>query len=125
MKFMILIYGSEEAWAAIGKEEADEIGATHRKIQDSLRITSELVDHKELALEDAWIVGSVGGSPSGSQGPLRAGGLILGGYYLVDCSGRDRAAEIASQFKEAEFAPIEVRRLSGETTWDNGSPSVE
>ena len=125
MKFMILIYGSEGAWAAIGKAEGDEIGATHRKIQDSLRITGELVDHKELALEGAWIVGSIDRAPSESQGPLRVGGLILGGYYLVNCSDRDRAVEIASQFKEAEFAPIEVRRLSGETTWDNGSPSVE
>src|ERR1700722_15506277 len=36
----------------------------------------------------------------------------------------DRATEIAGRFLEAEFAPIEVRRLSGDTSWDTGAPAV-
>jgi hypothetical protein len=44
---------------------------------------------------------------------------VLGGYYIVDVAGVARATEIAARFGEAEFAPVEVRRLSSDSSWDS------
>ena len=124
MKFMLLIYGNESGWSALTQSEIDEIGNTHRRIQRDLLKTGELLDHKELALDGSRIVRTNKEAPTVTNGPLVNGKEILGGYYLVNCADMDRAADIAGQFLEAKFAPIEIRRLSGDTTWDDGAPQL-
>lgn len=74
-------------------------------------------------METAKVVRMTSGVAEIEDGPLTNAELILGGYYLVDCASLERVTEIAGRFAEAEFAPIEVRRLSAETTWDTGAPT--
>ena len=96
----------------------------HKALQKELSASGELIDHKELALDDSKIVRTQRGAPMITEGPFIAGKEILGGYYLVDCISLMRATEIAGRFLEAEFAPIEVRRLSGNSSWDTAAPAV-
>jgi hypothetical protein len=124
MQYMIMIYGNRKAWNALSPDEIDDIGRTHKSLQHELAGSGELVDHKELAMEDAKIVRSDRRAAVVSDGPFSEGEQILGGYYLVDCATLDRATQIAARFRESAFAPIEVRRLSGETSWDAGGPTT-
>lgn len=122
MRYMLIIYGNHKAWNALTQAEIDDIGRTHKSIQRELAGSGELVDHKELARDNAKIVRTDRSGPVVSDGPFTEGEQILGGYYLVDCATLDRATQIAARFRESAFAPIEVRRLSGETSWDTGGP---
>jgi hypothetical protein len=122
---MLMIYGGQRAWNALDQNDFDRIGQCHKALQRELAATRELVDHKELALDEAVVVRVNRGDTVVSSGPLTDGDRILGGYYLVDCAGHERAVQIASRFAEAEFAPIEVRRLSGDSSWDAGGPSTK
>jgi hypothetical protein len=124
MKYMLVIHGSDDAWKKLDRQAADRIGAVHRSLQAELEASGELVDHSELALEDAKIVRSQGGELIVTKGPFTEGNQVVGGYYLVDCRDVERATEIAGRFVEAEFAPIEVRRVSRVTTWDTTTPST-
>ena len=124
MKYMLMIYGNKVGWDSLTQALIDEIGRTHKTMQSELSASGELLDHKELALNDAKVVRTKRGIPVITDGPFVGDKEILGGYYLVDCVSLARATDIAGRFLEAEFAPIEVRRLSGDTSWDTGAPKV-
>jgi hypothetical protein len=124
MKYMLMIYGNKAAWDSLTRDLIAEIGRTHRTLQNELSASGELLDHKELALDNAKVVRTNRGIPIVTDGPFVGDKEILGGYYLVNCVSLARATEIAGRFLEAEFAPIEVHRLSGDTTWDTGAPTV-
>ena len=124
MKYMLMIYGNKAGWDSLTQDQIDELGQMHKALQKELSASGELIDHKELALDDSKIVRTQRGAPMITEGPFIAGKEILGGYYLVDCISLMRATEIAGRFLEAEFAPIEVRRLSGNSSWDTAAPAV-
>jgi hypothetical protein len=124
MQYMLVIYGSDDAWKKLDRQAAERIGAAHRSLQSDLQASGELVEHSELAFEGATIVRSDGGEVVTTKGPFTEGNHVVGGYYVVDCRNIERAIEIAGRFVEAEFAPIEVRRVSRETTWDTSTPST-
>jgi hypothetical protein len=118
MQYMVMIYGSHEAWSALTPEAGDEIGRKHKALQAELGESGELIDHKELAVEGARVVRRRGGVAETVDGPFTEGKELLSGYYLIEVDDAQRASEIAGRFGEAEFAPIEVRRLSGSSSWD-------
>lgn len=113
MKYMLLIYGNHTAWDAMTEQSRQELVRVHDVLQAELTASGELIDVNELPLQDAKIVRTSGGVPVVTDGPFAESKEILAGYYLVDCVGVDRAAEIAGRLVEAEFAPIEVRQVSG------------
>ena len=113
MRYMLLIYGSPEAWEAL---DQDSLTAAHRALQDELRASGELIGAEELSIDDAKIVRTRGGRPVVTDGPFVEIKEIVAGYYIVECSGADRATEIAGRLAEAEFAPVEVRRIPSTAT---------
>lgn len=117
-KFMILIYGHPEIWNSLSQQTVSDLRDTHQKIQINLNKSGELLDHKELVLEGSKILQHTEGKLTVSAGPFSEGRLTIAGYYLVQCASEERVLEIASQFKESIFAPIEIRALSGESSWE-------
>jgi hypothetical protein len=113
MKYMLLIYGNHAAWDAMTEQSQQELIQVHVSLQAELTASGELLDVNELPLQDAKIVRTSGGVPVVTDGPFAESKEILAGYYLVDCASVERAAEIAGRLVEAEFAPIEVRQVSG------------
>jgi hypothetical protein len=117
MQFMILIYGCDEAWDSLGRDDHQKLADAHARVHKELRASGELRAASELETDDAWIIRSSDGTASATKGPFTEGREVLSGYYLVDCASTERAIEIAKMFAEAEFAPIEVRRLGAGSTW--------
>jgi hypothetical protein len=124
MRFMILIYGSNAAWSQLDQPIIDRIDAEHKALQAELSASGELIGHDELALADAVILRRRSGSVVTDNGPVSAGGAVAAGFYILDCANKLRAIEIAGRFVEAEFAQIEVRRLTGTTVLDIGAPGA-
>jgi hypothetical protein len=122
MRFMVMIYGSHEAWAALTPAAGEEIGRAHRALQAELGASGELVDHKELLIEGARVLRPRNGAGEVTEGPFSEGRELLSGYYLIDVAGLERAIEIAGRFGESAFAAIEVRRVSGDSSWDPPAP---
>jgi hypothetical protein len=110
MKYMILIYTSHASDRVIHAEALGELDATHGAVIRELTGSGELVDTNELAVPDAKIVRTDGGL-SVTDGPFAETTEWVGGYYLIDVAGEDRAIEIAARFVEARYATVEVRRI--------------
>ncbi|MET4782897.1 YciI family protein [Glaciihabitans sp. UYNi722] len=111
MKYMITIYNNDAANVAIEGADLEEFRQVHDDIQAELRASGELVDSNELSVTDARVVRTGDGEITITDGPFTEGAEIVGGYYLVDVDGVDRAIEIAARFVEARFTPVEVRAL--------------
>jgi hypothetical protein len=52
MKYMLMIYRNKAGWDSLTQNVIDEIGRTHRAVQNELSASGELLDHKELALDN-------------------------------------------------------------------------
>jgi hypothetical protein len=111
VKYLISIYGSYEAWDALEQGDIDARDRAHQAVRDELASSGELVDSNQLDVEGAKIVRTSQGARLVTDGPFTEAKELVGGYYIVDCASEDRAVEIAAKFVEAEYAPIEVRRL--------------
>jgi hypothetical protein len=49
--------------------------------------------------------------PVATDGPYLEAKEQLAGYFVIDCEGPERAAEIAARFPDARFAAVEVRPI--------------
>lgn len=111
MRYMLTIYNNDATLQAIEGPDREEFERAHLAVQEELRTSGELVDTHELDDVDARVVRVEAGERTAADGPLTRAGDWAGGYYVVDCADVDRAAEIASRFVEARYAPVEVRRV--------------
>ena len=109
MKYMILLYGSQQDYDVLaGKPTAkppmtpDEVAAMHRHmeaIHKDLAESGELVDGQGLSAPvHARRVQLRNGAPVITDGPYPETMEVLAGFTIVDCASYDRAAEIASKF---------------------------
>lgn len=111
MRFMILIHSNETAEAVWASGDDPALEATHGALIAELSASGELVDTNELDTEHVTVIGHHDGSPVTTRGPFTEGTEYVGGYYIVDVADHDRAVAIAGRFAEANYSPIEVRRL--------------
>ena len=117
MKYIILLYGNQEAWNTLTESAVDELASAHTTLQRDLRMSGEFVESSEIDENTAAVIRSEEGVVTESKGPLIEGRFIVSGYYIVDCADMSRAKEIARRFAEVKFAPVEVRRLGDGSTW--------
>jgi hypothetical protein len=106
MKYMALIYGSEEAWDALSEEEQQRV--TERYM--ALAREPATVGGDELQDPDtATTVRVRDGETLTTDGPFAETKEQLGGYYLIDCASLDEALEFAARIPAAERGAVEVR----------------
>ena len=98
MKYMLLIYGNEEAFSSVGAESLAEIIRETDALNQELFESGELVGAYGVADQvNAKVVRVTGGTPVVTDGPYAETEEVLAGYWLVDCDGFDRATEIAAR----------------------------
>lgn len=107
MKFMLLVYGNEQAW-----DEA----AYASCIQESLQLTHQLQAAGQYVaasplhpVATATSVRVRDGKQLVTDGPFAETREQLGGYYIVDVQDRDEALAIASRIPGARIGTVEVR----------------
>ena len=111
MKYMLAIYGSTEVWNGMDPQAWERLGAAHGALIAELRASGEFIDTHELDVNNATVVRTANGDTLVTDGPFVESREILGGYYIIDVVDDARAIEIAAKLVEAEFAPIDVRRI--------------
>lgn len=104
MKYMILTYGSQQDYDALGSDRpgtADElaaIGEFLRTFTEDLAESGELVDAQGLSAPVlARRVQFREGVAVVTDGPFAETEEVLAGYWIVECSSFDRATEIAAR----------------------------
>jgi hypothetical protein len=124
VKYMILLYGSQQDYDVLAGRptdkpamSSDEVAAMyaymesfHQKLVES----GELVDAQGLtAPVNARRVRMSGGVPVVTDGPYPETQEVLAGYTVVECESYDRATEIASGLvnPDADGEYVDVRPI--------------
>ena len=111
MKYMILIYGSQQGYDAMTGQAVDgpasspedfaPVGAFLESFNRDLEESGELVDTRALAAPvHARRVQLGGAVPVVTDGPYAETQEVLAGYWIVECESFDRATAIAARLAE-------------------------
>ena len=115
MKYMLLIYGNEEAFNSVGAETLAEIIRETDALNRELFESGELVGAYGVADEEnTKMVRVTGGTPVVTDGPYAEAKEYLGSFTIVDCDSLERALEIAARNPSARHWGVEVRPLMHE-----------
>ena len=113
MRYMLLIYGDEEAFEGMGPEQRAATFQEYEKYSAWLlekgwhRAGDPLADTGQ-----ATTVRKVGDEVLTIDGPFAETTEQLGGYYIVDCANLDEAIEAAQRLPAvAAGGSVEVRPL--------------
>jgi hypothetical protein len=112
MKYMLLIYSSQQTWDALSQEDRDRMTREHRALYEELMESGEWVGGNALADPARTKAVRVrGGERMVVDGPYLEAKEHLAGYDLVECDTLERALEIATRIPDAGVCGVEVRPL--------------
>ena len=115
MKYMLLIYGNEEAFTSVGAETLAEIIRETDALNRELFESGELVGAYGVADQvNAKMVRVTGATTAVTDGPYAEAKEYLGSFTIVDCDSLERALEIAARTPSARYWGVEVRPLMHE-----------
>jgi hypothetical protein len=109
MKYMILVYGSQQDYASMAgratggtpawsAEQFAALGTFMESFNKDLAQSGELVDTRGLtAPVHARRIQLRNGVPVVTDGPYAETQEVLAGYWIVECDSFDRATEIAAR----------------------------
>ncbi|WP_200953302.1 YciI family protein [Agromyces sp. Root81] len=110
-KYLILIYGDEQEWAAMSDEERRALGEGHRRFVAAAG-SAVLGTHE---LEPAEVATTLRTDSAGRavrmDGPFLEAKEAVGGYYLVDVPDLDEVMDLAALLYEASagHSGVEIR----------------
>lgn len=107
MKYMLLIYGAEDAWTETEREEcmADSTALCHElDAKGQYRGASPL-----HPVATATCVSVRDGKPLVTDGPFVETREQLGGYFLIDVENLDEALAVAGRIPAATKGTVEIR----------------
>jgi len=111
MKYMLLIYGNQDAWNDLTENGREALDAAHRDVLAELTASGEIVLSNELDTTAAKVVRRTGGRVMVTAGPFAETREMVGGFYIVDVASLERAVEIAGRLEETTFSLVEIRAL--------------
>ena len=131
MKYMIMLYGSQQDYdaltgkavpgkAAWGPSDFAAMGKFMMEFSRDLTESGELVETRGLTAPlHARRIELVNGAPVVTDGPYAETQEVLAGYWIVECDSFDRATRIAGRLVQtpgpagaAEGAVIDVRPIA-------------
>ena len=110
-KYLILIYGDDQQWAAMSPQEQQELDEGHRVFRAAAG--SAIVGGHEL--EPAPIATSLRRDSAGrlttTDGPFLETKEALGGYYVLEASDLDEVIALAARLPEVSggHSGVEIR----------------
>ena len=114
MQFLISMLINPAVLDALTDQEKEAIGEGHGRFIQALKDSGELVTTQALVdPSQAAVVTVRNGQPVVTDGPFLEAKEYLGGFYLIDCEGKERAIELAAQIPDAAIdgLGIEVRQV--------------
>jgi len=112
MRYILLIYTSEEAWAAVPHEEQHAIYQGYEKVAREMEERGVMRGGDQLAdTPAATTVRIREGEQLVTDGPFAETKEQLGGYFVIDVDDLDTAIELAAKIPGARHGSIEVRPI--------------
>jgi hypothetical protein len=112
MKYLLLIYASEEEWAARPHDEQHAIYEEYEKVAREFEERGVMRGGDQLAdTPAATTVRIREGQQLVTDGPFAETTEQLGGYFIVDVDDLDTAIELAAKIPGARHGSIEVRPI--------------
>ena len=109
MKYILLIYSQEAAWAALPEAERQIVLAEYRAISE---LPAVIGGEQLQPGETATTVRVDDGRTLTTDGPFAESKEVLGGYYLVEAGDLDAALDVAARVPAARHGGVvEVRPL--------------
>lgn len=109
MKYMLLIYGTDEAWDAAGREECYHESAG---LARDLHASGNYLGASPLqSVTTATSLRVRDGKRLVTDGPFAETREQLGGYFLIDANDLDEALDIAARIPGARVGTVEIRPL--------------
>ena len=112
MKYLVLIYGAESAWAAMSPQEAQQVSGRFMSYSEDIRRSGHYLGGNALQpVSAATTVRVREGKVSATDGPFAETKEQLGGYYLIEAKDLNEAIQVAARVPSAHFGSIEVRPI--------------
>lgn len=112
MKYALLIYGNEQAWATLGEAEMRALYAEHAAYGKAMEEAGVIRGGEELAPSStATTVRFSNGRNSLVDGPFAETREQLGGFYLIEVDTLDQALDWARRMPGMQDGGVEVRPL--------------
>jgi hypothetical protein len=112
MKYMLLIYDDEKAWASFTESQRQGYMGEYRQFTDAIKASGNHVSSSQLReTAAATKVQLRDGKRLVTDGPYAETREQLGGYYLIEAKNLDEAIAIAARIPSARSGTIEVRPL--------------
>ncbi|MGH3713472.1 MAG: YciI family protein [Micromonosporaceae bacterium] len=111
MRYLFLLYGDEQAEAALTDEQREEIITAHGTFTESLHAESREVSGAgmEPTSTATLVRRSADGAEEITDGPYAETKEQIGGLYLVECADMDDALAVANRVPYSPGLRIEVR----------------
>jgi hypothetical protein len=106
MRFLLLLHGDRDGEAALSADERRAIVSEHMAYASMLRESGTYVLGEPLAGDVAVV--RPGERPLVTDGPFAETKEAVGGFYVVECEGRDEALELAARVPQSPGVAVEV-----------------
>ena len=119
MKYMLMIYGNQEIFGALGPDEWKQAIAAQDAFNEKFLATGEMLSAFGLAdPENTKIVRVREGAAAVTDGPYLEAKEYLASYNMIDVESEARALEIAAEMPYAAFRSVEVWPVMHEAATD-------
>jgi len=109
MKYMLLVYGDEQAWDEAEREQCYQDSA---QIAHEIKATGQYLAAAPLhPVATATSVRVRDGKRLVTDGPFAETREQLGGYFIIDVKDLDEAIEIAGRLPSARLGTVEIRPI--------------
>ncbi|HMI95379.1 MAG TPA: YciI family protein [Micropepsaceae bacterium] len=112
MKYLLMVYGSEQGMRALSKETMDQTLAAYGAYSEALKKAGVLAGSNRLRpTNSASTVRVADGKTQVLDGPYAETKEQLGGYFLIDVPDLDSALAWAARCPGASHGSVEVRPI--------------
>ncbi|MBD3887463.1 YciI family protein [Phormidium tenue FACHB-886] len=109
MKYMMLVYGDENAWT---QSEREDCYKESSQLVQQLRASGQYLSAAPLhSVTTATSIQVRDGKKFVTDGPFAETREQLGGYYLIDAENLDKAIAIAERIPAARRGTVEIRPI--------------
>lgn len=110
MKYMLLIYTSEDYYSTLDEAQMGELMGAYQKFTEDVESAGALLESYRLQpVANATTVRVRQDDRTATDGPFAETKEQLGGYYLIEAADLDAAMKWAEQIPSAKYGSIEVR----------------
>jgi hypothetical protein len=112
MKYMLLIYNEEKAWAEFSEAQRQGFMGEFMKFTQQIQTSGQWLSSSQLQPTSAATSVRVrDGKRLVTDGPFAETREQLGGYYLIEAKNLDEAIAIAARIPSVSAGTVEVRPL--------------